>query len=144
VLNQILQTKLSELKYEISCVNEHNFIKAVVVKVLGEINGNAILEFDNEFNRIISKKMWGSFDPESAENLDDSMIKESLQELANMVVGNTTTVLYNKFKIKTDIQPPVLLSDKTLKNSEKICISKITLHFQYNRNFHKTHIFFIT
>jgi chemotaxis protein CheX len=86
---------------------------AALIWVTGDIEGRIILDLDPETAVRVASKFAGTELPET-----DSLVRETVFELANQVIGNAVTVLNNEgFHFR--VHPPVLhTSDDGPKSSE--------------------------
>jgi chemotaxis protein CheX len=86
---------------------------AALIWVTGDIEGRIILDLDPETAVRVASKFAGTELPET-----DSLVRETVFELANQVIGNAVTVLNNEgFHFR--VHPPVLhTSEHGPKSSE--------------------------
>lgn len=81
----------------------------IVVGITGEIRGQAVISLDTELaKKIASAMMMGM-----PVNELDELSKSALSELANMIMGNSATLLFNT-GINIDITPPTLMMGENL------------------------------
>jgi chemotaxis protein CheX len=115
VLSQGLHssTKVGTLAME-----EHAYRRrgvAGLIALTGEIEGRVILDLDPQTALRVASHYAGADLPES-----DSLIKETIFELANQVVGNAISAL-NDQGFRFRVHPPLLLtSDEGDKSSEDV------------------------
>jgi len=84
----------------------------LIVGITGEIQGQAVIGLAEETAlRLASAMMMGM--PVNA--LDD-MSKSALQELSNMIMGNSATLLFNE-GVVVDITPPTLMTGEHIEVS---------------------------
>ncbi|HEY6769941.1 MAG TPA: chemotaxis protein CheX, partial [Candidatus Sulfotelmatobacter sp.] len=115
VLSQGLQgsTKVSNLTME-----EHAYRRkgvAGLIALTGDIEGRIVLDMEPQTAVRVASHYAGSTLPES-----DSLIKETIFELANQVVGNAVSAL-NDQGFHFRVHPPLLLTtDEGDKSSEDV------------------------
>lgn len=94
---------------------------AVIVGLTGKIRGQVVLSFSQKSALAIASAMMGGI---SLTDLDE-ISKSALSELANMIMGNTATLLSSR-GIGIEITPPSLLMGEKLlitpSNMKTICI----------------------
>ncbi len=127
VLGKIIKAEMSDLKYQISDIDRFHFMNSIVVSVVGDIKGSAILNFDEELKKVIAKEMW-SFAQIS--ELSEENIFEALKEFVNMVLGNTTTILSNNMGVKCNIKSPTVINDKYIEKNENLRLHQVNLDFK--------------
>jgi len=93
---------------------------AALIWVTGDIEGRIILDLDPETAVRVASKFAGTELPET-----DSLVRETVFELANQVIGNAVTVLNNEgFHFR--VHPPVLHTSehgpKTSEDTEALVI----------------------
>lgn len=93
----------------------------IMVGLTGKIRGQAIFSMTREFGRkIASYMMMGMQITEF-----DEISKSAISELANMIMGNAATILYNR-GINVEITPPSLLMGENMQitpsKMKTICI----------------------
>ncbi len=93
----------------------------IMVGLTGKMRGQAVFSIDRAFAlKIASIMMMGMPVTEF-----DEMSKSALSELANMIMGNAATILYNR-GINIDITPPSLLVGEnmqiTTSKMKTVCI----------------------
>lgn len=76
----------------------------ILVGITGEIQGQAVIGLSEETAKSLASAMMMGMPVEA---LDD-MSKSALQELGNMIMGNSATLLFNE-GVVVDITPPTLL-----------------------------------
>jgi len=121
VLKQIasLDAKLGKIYLKTAPYRSEDVI--IMVGLTGKIRGQAVFSLNKDFAmRIASAMMMGMEIPEF-----DEMAKSAIAELANMIMGNAATILYNR-GIDIDITPPSLLMGENMQISpsrmKTICI----------------------
>lgn len=86
----------------------------VTLGVFGELNGQALLCFKNDFAIALAGNMMNT--KLECKALDE-IGKSALCELGNMIVGNSATLLFNEGK-KVDITTPSILNSMDIKDNE--------------------------
>lgn len=76
----------------------------LIVGITGEIKGQAVIGLSEETAKDLASAMMMGM---PVEQLDD-MSKSALQELSNMIMGNSATLLFNE-GVVVDITPPSLM-----------------------------------
>jgi len=121
VLKQIasLDAKLGKVYLKISPYKSEDII--IMVGLTGKIRGQAIFSMGRDFGmKIASCMMMGMAVTEF-----DEISKSAISELANMIMGNAATLLYNR-GINIDITPPSLLMGENMQitpsKMKTICI----------------------
>jgi chemotaxis protein CheX len=114
-----MEAKLGKVYLKTSPYRSEDII--VMVGLTGKIRGQANFSMGREFGlKIASNMMMGM----PVTELDD-MTKSAIAELANMIMGNAATILYNR-GIHIDITPPTLVIGENIRVSqsrmETICI----------------------
>jgi chemotaxis protein CheX len=93
----------------------------VIVGLTGEIRGQAVFAMSKEISMHIASCMMGGMPV----NELDEISKSAVSELTNMILGNTSTILYNK-GIKLDITPPTFLMGENMEvysdKMQTICV----------------------
>jgi len=104
VLKQMAGTeaKLGNVFIKNSPYNSSNVM--VIVGLTGTIRGQVIFSMDRTTAMIIASSMMGGMPVFEL----DEISKSAISELANMILGNTATILYNK-GIQIEITPPSFL-----------------------------------
>lgn len=94
---------------------------AVIVGLTGKIRGQVILSFSQKSALAVASAMMGGM----TVSVLDEISKSAISELANMIMGNTATLLASR-GISIDITPPSLLMGEKLlitpANMKTICI----------------------
>ncbi len=86
---------------------------AALVRLTGDIEGRVIFDLDKETAVRVARRFAGAELPES-----DDLVRETVFELANQVIGNAVTTL-NDQGFHFRVHPPVLhASEQGLKGSE--------------------------
>jgi len=121
VLKQIasLDAKLGKIYLKTAPYRSEDVI--IMVGLTGKIRGQAVFSLTKDFAmRIASAMMMGMPISEF-----DDMAKSAISELANMIMGNAATILYNR-GINIDITPPSLLMGENMQitpnRMQTICI----------------------
>jgi len=124
VLKQIasLEAKLGKVYLKTSPYRSEDII--IMVGLTGKMRGQAIFSMSKDFGmKIASSMMMGMPVLEF-----DEMAKSAIAELANMIMGNAATLLYNR-GINIDITPPSLLMGENMQitsgKMRTICIPLI-------------------
>lgn len=110
VFESVTQIKLTVGKPALASFSFPNPTYTITVGVVGQMKGQAILAMDLEHAKEIASKMM--FGMPVAE-LDD-MAGSALNELSNMIMGNTATMFSTQGKI-IDITPPISMVARDLK-----------------------------
>lgn len=76
----------------------------ILVGITGEIQGQAVIGLGDETARNLASAMMMGMPVEAL----DEMSKSALQELGNMIMGNSATLLFNDGCV-VDITPPTLM-----------------------------------
>lgn len=109
VIKQIasMEAKLGKVFLKTAPYRSEDII--IMVGLTGKIRGQAIFSMTREFAmKIASCMMMGMPVTEF-----DEMSKSAISELANMIMGNAATILYNR-GINIDITPPSLLMGENM------------------------------
>lgn len=77
----------------------------ILVGITGEIQGQAVIGLSEETAKSLASAMMMGM---PVDKLDD-MSKSALQELSNMIMGNSATLLFNE-GVVVDITPPTLMT----------------------------------
>lgn len=121
VLKQItgIDAKLGKIFIKDSPYASDNIL--IIVGLTGKIRGQAVFAMNRSVALNIASNMMGG--AEIAEL--DEISKSAISELANMILGNTATILYNK-GIGIEITPPTFLTGDNLQISNSkmttICV----------------------
>ena len=95
IVESVTQVKLTVGKPEMTDFHLHDKYYAIQVGVVGEMKGQVILAIrENNAKDIASRMMFGM-----PVNELDEMASSALNELGNMIMGNTATIL----QLKSDI-----------------------------------------
>ena len=104
--------------------NDSSFLSnevAVIVGLTGRIRGQVVLSFSKKSALSVASAMMGGM----AVNELDGISKSAISELANMIMGNTATILASR-GIGIEITPPSLLMGEKISispsNMRTICI----------------------
>ncbi|MBN2898053.1 MAG: chemotaxis protein CheX [Clostridia bacterium] len=84
----------------------------IIVGITGEIQGQAVIGMTEETAKSLASAMMMGM---PVEKLDD-MSKSALQELSNMIMGNSATLLFNE-GVVVDITPPTLMTGQHIEVS---------------------------
>lgn len=109
VIKQIasLEAKLGKVYLKTAPYSSEDII--IMVGLTGKIRGQAIFSMTRDLGmKIASSMMMGMPVTEF-----DELSKSAISELANMIMGNAATILYNK-GINIDITPPSLLMGENM------------------------------
>jgi chemotaxis protein CheX len=114
-----MEAKLGKVYLKTSPYSSEDIV--IMVGLTGKIRGQANFSMHRKFGlRLASSMMMGM----PVTELDD-MAKSAISELANMIMGNAATILYNR-GIHIDITPPSLLIGENIRISQSkmttICI----------------------
>ena len=112
---------------------------AIIVGVVGDIKGQAVLSMDEE----VAKKMASTMMMGAPVDELDEMARSAISELGNMVIGNASTNL-SVLEIQNDITPPVVMFGREIEISHSLgtCLSipfntiagEIILDISFNYN----------
>ncbi len=121
VIKQIasLDAKLGKVYLKTAPYRSEDII--IMVGLTGKIRGQAIFSMTRELGmKIASSMMMGMEVTEF-----DELSKSAISELANMIMGNAATILYNR-GLNIDITPPSLLMGENMQitpsKMKTICI----------------------
>ncbi|HON56972.1 MAG TPA: chemotaxis protein CheX, partial [bacterium] len=78
--------------------------------------------------KLVAAQMWSFAE---IEVIDEESVVEALKEFANIVLGNTTTILSNNMGVKCDIKSPVVLHDKYIETNDKIKLHQVSIKFNF-------------
>lgn len=107
IVESVTQVKMTVGKPEKTDFHLKGMTYAIQVGVVGEMKGQVILVMQDENAKdIASKMMFGMPVPEL-----DEMSKSALNELSNMIMGNTATI-FSTLGILIDITPPIAIYGK--------------------------------
>ncbi len=132
-INPFLQSTISvfqtvtqmTLKVGKPALADFSFLKptyTITVGVVGEMKGQAVLAMEVENAKVIASKMMFGMPVSEL----DEMACSALNELSNMIMGNTATVFSTQGKI-IDITPPISLIGNDLKIQSDIQPIKVPL-----------------
>lgn len=115
IFESVTQLKLAVGKPELAEFKFHGPTYTITVGVVGEMKGQVVLAMtiDNAKD-IASKMMFGM----PVAEIDD-MAASALNELSNMIMGNTATIFSTQGKI-IDITPPIAMVGSELKMKSEI------------------------
>ncbi len=122
VVESVTQVKMTVGKPELTDFHLKDLTYAIQVGVVGEMKGQVILAIaDDNAKEIASKMMFGMPVTEL-----DEMSSSALNELGNMIMGNTATI-FSTLGILIDITPPLAVYGSDLKLKTDIDGIKIPL-----------------
>ena len=122
VVESVTQVKMTVGKPELTDFYLKDLTYAIQVGVVGEMKGQVILAIaDDNAKEIASKMMFGMPVTEL-----DEMSSSALNELGNMIMGNTATI-FSTLGILIDITPPLAVYGSDLKLKTDIDGIKIPL-----------------
>ena len=87
----------------------------VIVGLTGKVKGQITFSLSIPTALNIASKMMGGMEVTQL----DELAKSAIGELANMILGNTSTIFYNE-GVSIDITPPTILTGQRLEISTKI------------------------
>ena len=120
VFETVTQMKLTVGRPTLADFAFNKLTYTITVGVVGQMKGQAVLAMDVEIAKeIASKMMYGM----PVAELDD-MAASALNELSNMIMGNTATVFSTQGKL-IDITPPIAMLGTDLKikmDIQPICV----------------------
>lgn len=97
----------------------------IIIGVTGALVGQVILTLNHDSMNILVKHMFAG----DSDNLDIDLKKSAMAELANMIVGNATSLFYKK-GLKVLITTPTILTGKDILISNKYPIICIPIKFK--------------
>jgi len=100
----------------------------IIIGVTGALVGQVILTLAHESMDTLVKEMFAG----NSDNLDNDLKKSAMAELANMIVGNATSLFYKK-GMKVLITTPTILTGKEILISNKYPIINIPISFAEGR-----------
>lgn len=122
IVESVTQVKMTVGKPEKTDFHLSDTTYAIQVGVVGEMRGQVILAMkDDNAKDVASKMMYGMPVTEL-----DEMSSSALNELSNMVMGNTATI-FSTLGILIDITPPLAVYGKDLKLKSDIEGIKVPL-----------------
>lgn len=125
IMESVTQIKLAVGKPEATDFNLKDTSYAIQVGVVGEMKGQAILAMTDENAKdIASKMMFGM-----PVNEIDEMAASALNELGNMIMGNTATI-FSTLGILIDITPPLAMQGNDIKLRSDIDGIKVPLMYE--------------
>lgn len=125
VFESVTQMKLTVGKPAMADFSFGSPTYTITVGVVGQMKGQAVLAMDVENAKIIASKMM--FGMPIAEL--DEMACSALNELSNMIMGNTATVFSTQGKI-IDITPPISMIGTDLQIKSDIDPIAVPLMFE--------------
>lgn len=109
VMESVASVKLIVGKPEATDFNLRDASYAIQVGVVGEMKGQVILALTDENARDIASKMMFGMPVDTI----DEMAASALNELGNMIMGNTATI-FSTLGILIDITPPLSMQGKDI------------------------------
>lgn len=125
VFESVTQMKLTVGKPAMADFSFTTPTYSITVGVVGQMKGQAVLAMDVENAKVIASKMM--FGMPIAEL--DEMACSALNELSNMIMGNTATVFSTQGKV-IDITPPISMIGTDLKIKSDIDPIAVPLMFE--------------
>lgn len=122
IFESVTTVKLGVGKPSLSPLNFHDSTYAIQVGVTGEMKGQVILAMTEVAAKDIASRMM--FGMPVAEL--DEMACSALNELSNMIMGNTATIFSTQGKI-IDITPPIAMLGTNVKMNSEIEAIKVPL-----------------
>ena len=124
IVESVTQVKLTVGKPEMTDFHLHDKYYAIQVGVVGEMKGQVILAIrENNAKDIASRMMFGM-----PVNEFDEMESSALNELGNMIMGNTATI-FSTLGIIIDITPPLAVYGDDLQLKSDIDGIKVPLMY---------------
>lgn len=115
IFESVAQIKIGVGKPFLAKFEFPNPVYTITVGIVGQMKGQAVLAMNVEVAKdIASKMMFGM----PIEQMDD-MACSALNELSNMIMGNTATIFSTQGKI-IDITPPITMEGQNLKMQSDI------------------------
>lgn len=110
--SDLLNCALESLKHVFSCpiqvgvpeLFQHSLVQSdvgVLVGIVGDLEGRLVIEGESHTFSLLSQSMYGMA-------LEGEMLQSFISEIANMIAGNTSTLLSGKGR-KIDITPPTVM-----------------------------------
>ncbi len=125
IMESVTQVKLAIGKPEATDFNLKDTSYAIQVGIVGEMKGQAILAMTDENAKdIASKMMFGM-----PINEIDEMAASALNELGNMIMGNTATI-FSTLGILIDITPPLAMHGRDITLRSDIDGIKVPLMYE--------------
>ena len=122
IVESVTQVKMTVGKPEATDFHLNDTYYAIQVGVVGELKGQVVLAIKEEnAKEIASRMMYGM-----PINTVDEMASSALNELGNMVMGNTATI-FSTLGIMIDITPPLAVYGKDLQLKSDIEGIKVPL-----------------
>lgn len=114
-----LESKLGKIFLKSSPYGSDNV--TILVGMTGKMRGQTVLSMKVEVAQYIASTMMGGVPV----NELDAMAKSAISELANMILGNTATILYEK-GVGIEISPPSIIIGEKIQisstNTKTMCI----------------------
>lgn len=125
IMESVTQVKLAIGRPEATDFNLKDTSYAIQVGIVGEMKGQAILAMTDENAKdIASKMMFGM-----PINEIDEMAASALNELGNMIMGNTATI-FSTLGILIDITPPLAMHGRDITLRSDIDGIKVPLMYE--------------
>lgn len=125
IVENVIQVKMTVGKPEMTDFRLRETTYAIQVGVVGEMKGQVILAMeDSNAKDIASRMMFGMPVTEL-----DEMSSSALNELSNMIMGNTATI-FSTLGIVIDITPPLAFYGKDLIMKSDIDGIKVPLMYE--------------
>lgn len=112
VLKQVVNLELTLGKVYIKTSPYEGDSVVVIIGVTGKIRGQVILSMSKKTAMKLASLMMMGYEVSEF----DEMAKSAISELANMILGNTATIFYNR-GISIEITPPSLLFGRNIQIS---------------------------
>ncbi|WP_256759382.1 chemotaxis protein CheX [Cohnella sp. WQ 127256] len=100
-VNQILSMELEIQSPKVFNLAVIQSEMAVLIGITGDVSGRIVLQGDSETFSKLGTKMFGM-------PLEGEMLHSCIGEIANMLAGKTSSIVYNK-GYKVDITPPTIM-----------------------------------
>lgn len=125
VVESVTQMKLTVGAPSKTDLHLHDTVYAIQVGVVGEMQGQVVLVMNDDNAKMIASKMMFGMPVETI----DEMASSALNELGNMVMGNTATI-FSTQDILIDITPPLSVHGSDLQLKSDIDGLKVPLMFE--------------
>lgn len=122
VVESVAQMKLTVGKPMVHSFEFPNLTYTIQVGITGAMRGQVVLSMEDMQARLIASKMMGGMPVDTL----DEMACSALNELSNMILGNTATV-FSTQGILIDITPPMAVLGSNVKIKSDIDGLKIPL-----------------
>lgn len=120
VYETVTQEKLIVGKPELTALKFHDKTFISQAGLTGTIKGQILLVLEEEQAKSVASKMMGGMPVDAI----DEMSSSALNELCNMIMGNTAT-LFSTQDILIDITPPISVFGSDITMSSKVSALKI-------------------